>query len=49
MSEIIWTDYAGLSDEDINEELTRLSHDSLKDQLASLEDGIILVIEAKHE
>lgn len=48
MNEILWTDYDGLIDEDIDDELKGLSIESIIDMIANLEDGEMLTIEAAH-
>ena len=49
MNEILWTDYDGLSDEDIDDELKGLSIETVIDMIADLEDTEMLTIEAAHE
>lgn len=48
MDEILWTDYDGLIDEDIDEELRGLSIEAIIDMIANLEEGEMLSIEAAH-
>lgn len=48
MDEIIWTDYEGLSEDDLDDELRGLTLDELVDRIAELEDDILLTVEALH-
>lgn len=48
MDDFIWTDYDGLSNEDIDEELKGMSIEQLIDYIDGIEDGVILTVEAVH-
>ena len=48
MDEIIWTDYDGLSDEDLDENLRGLTFSELVDHIAELDDEMLLTVEALH-